>query len=371
VGRAKIIPFPKDPMLSAEAAGLRYVRDNEPGIRRLKAGKGFRYVAPDGGAVTDKQTLNRIRSLVIPPAWTDVWICAKPDGHIQAVGRDAKGRKQYRYHPSYRHQRDETKYGRMLSFGKALEQIRARVEEDLRLPGLPRNKVLATVVKLLETTCMRVGNDEYKQQNDSYGLTTLQDRHVKVEGSRVRFRFRGKSGQQQDIELEDPRLAKIIRNCRDIPGYELFQYYDEAGNAVDVTSSDVNQYIREITGEDFTAKDFRTWGGTGWAALMLEQLGRCETQTDVKKNVVEAIKQVAERLGNRPATCRKYYVHPAILDAYSDGSLFDALKKAEGDRRQEAVVMSVVTDYLKKIASDREASKDFSEKLRESIRKRA
>lgn len=371
MGRAKIIRFPADPVESAEAAGLRYVRDSEPGIRRLKAGEGFHYIAPDGSAVTDKRTLNRIRTLAIPPAWTDVWICARPDGHIQAIGRDAKGRKQYRYHTAYRHQRDETKYGRMLSFGKALELIRARVDEDLKLPGLPRNKVLATVVKLLETTCMRVGNDEYKQQNDSYGLTTLRDRHVEIEGTKVRFRFRGKSGQQQDVEFKDLRLAKIIRNCRDIPGYELFQYYDEAGNIVDVTSSDVNQYIREVTGEDFTAKDFRTWGGTGWAALVLEQLGRCDTQTETKKNVIEAIKQVAGRLGNRPATCRKYYVHPAILDAYSDGSLFDALKKAEGERRQEAVVMAVVSEYVKKKGAEKEASKDFTDKLRESIRKRA
>ena len=371
VGRSKIIPFPKDPLLSAEAAGLRYVRDSEPGIRRLKAGKGFRYAAPDGSAVTDKRTLNRIRSLVIPPAWTDVWICASADGHIQAVGRDAKGRKQYRYHPSYRYQRDQTKYGRMLAFGKALEQIRSRVEDDLKLPGLPRNKVLATVVKLLETTCIRVGNDEYKEQNGSYGLTTLEDRHVKVEGSTIRFRFKGKSGQQHEVELNDPRLARIVRNCRDIPGYELFQYYDQAGNICDVTSSDINQYIREITGEDFTAKDFRTWGGTGWAALILEQMGRCETETEAKKRVVDTIKEVAQRLGNRPATCRKYYVHPAVLDAYSDGSLFDALKKAEGERRREAVVMKVVSTYVEKVAVEKEASKDFSEKLRASIRKQA
>jgi DNA topoisomerase-1 len=371
VGRAKVIPFPTDPLRSAEAAGLRYVRDTEPGIRRVRAGRGVRYVAPDGATVTEKLTLNRIRSLVIPPAWTNVWICAKPDGHIQAVGRDAKGRKQYRYHPSYRHQRDQTKFGRMLSFGKALELIRARVEQDLTLPGLPRHKVLAAVVRLLETTCTRIGNEEYKQQNNSFGLTTLQDHHVEVEGSRISFRFRGKSGQQQEVELNDPRLARIVRKCRDIPGYELFQYYDESGNVCNVTSSDVNEYIREIGNEDFTAKDFRTWGGTGWAALIFEQLGRCETEAEAKKRVVETIKQVAQRLGNRPATCRKYYVHPAVLDAYSDGSLFDALKKAEGERRQEAVVMKVVSDYVNRIAADQETSKDFSDKLPDSIRKRA
>jgi DNA topoisomerase-1 len=259
----------------------------------------------------------------------------------------------------------------MLSFGKALELIRKRVEEDLKLPGLPRDKVLATVVKLLETTCIRIGNDEYKQQNDSYGLTTLQDRHVKVEGSKLRFRFKGKSGQMQDVELSDPRVAKIVKNCRDLPGYELFQYCDEAGNVCDVTSSDVNQYIRDITCEDFTAKDFRTWGGTGWAVLILEQLGRCEKESETKKSVVEAVKQVAQRLGNRPATCRKYYVHPAVLEAYSDGGLFDALKKAQGDRRQETVVMNVVSGYIQKLTEDQEASKDFSDKLRSSIKKRA
>jgi DNA topoisomerase-1 len=369
--RAKIIPFPKDPLLSAKAAGLRYVSDNEPGISRMKAGKSFRYVAPDGKPVTDKETLRRIKALVIPPAWTDVWICARPDGHLQAVGRDAKGRKQYRYHPSYRHQRDQTKFGRMLAFGQALPKIRERIEADLKLPGLPRNKVLAAVVQLLESTCMRIGNDEYKKTNESYGLTTLQDDHVQVAGSTMRFTFRGKSGQEQDIELTDPQLAKIVKRCRDLPGYELFQYHDDLGNVCDVTSSDVNDYIREITGDDFTAKDFRTWGGTGWAALVFEQLGRSETQTDAKKNVVEAIKQVSQKLGNRPATCKKYYVHPAILDAYSDGSLFDALKSCAGERREETCVMQVVTNYVQKLSEEAEASKDFTGKLKESIRQPA
>jgi DNA topoisomerase-1 len=259
----------------------------------------------------------------------------------------------------------------MLAFGQALEAIRTRVDEDLKLPGMPRDKVLAAVVKLLETTCIRIGNDEYREQNNSYGLTTLQDHHVAVNGSSIRFQFRGKSGQQQEIELNDKRLAKIVKHCRDIPGYELFQYYDEAGNVCDVTSSDVNAYIREITGEDFTAKDFRTWGGTGWAALIFEQLGRSETETESKKRIVEAIKEVASRLGNRPATCRKYYVHPAILDAYSDGSLFDTLKKCDGERRQETCVMQVVSAYVKKLAEDKAAANDFSDKLRESIRRRA
>jgi DNA topoisomerase I len=369
--RAKVIPFPTDPKQSAEAAGLRYVSDNKPGIRRVATGDGFRYVAPDGSTITDEATLKRIKNLVIPPAWTDVWISTSPYGHIQAVGRDAKGRKQYRYHSAYRHIRDQTKYGRMLAFGASLPAIRERVEADLSLPGLPRNKVLAAVVKLLESTCMRIGNDEYKKQNESFGLTTLQDKHVKVEGAKMRFKFRGKSGQQQDIELDDPRLARIVKKCRDIPGYELFQYYDQDGNVCDVTSADVNAYIREITGEDFTAKDFRTWGGTGLAALALEEIGAAETQTDQKKNIIEAIKRVSQRLGNRPATCRKYYVHPAVLDAYSDGSLFDELKKCTGSQRQEGCVMSVVSQHVKKISADAAAAKDFSDKLRQSIRRQA
>jgi DNA topoisomerase I len=369
--RSRIIPFPTDPRESAEAAGLRYVRDDKPGISRIQSGSGFRYQSAAGETISDEATLKRIHSLAVPPAWTDVWICPSPHGHIQAVGRDAKGRKQYRYHSAYRHVRDQTKYGRMLAFGAALEKIRKRIEQDLELPDLSRKKVLAAVVQVLESTCMRIGNDEYKNQNNSFGLTTLQDKHVKVERNKIRFKFRGKSGQQQDIEIDDPRLAKIVRKCRDIPGYELFQYYDEAGSVCDVTSSDVNEYIREITGEDFTAKDFRTWGGTGFAALALEAIGRGDTESDAKKNIVEAIKRVSEKLGNRPATCRKYYVHPAVLDAYSDSSLFDVLKKSKGERREEACVRTVVSVYAGKVAEDAKSSQDFSAKLRKSIRRRA
>ncbi len=355
---AKIIPFPKDPVESAKVAGLTYVRHGSPGIRRVKTGKSFRYIAPDGRPVKDAKTLDRIKALVIPPAWADVWICTSTIGHLQAVGRDAKGRKQYRYHASYRHQRDQTKFSRMTSFGAALNIVRERVESDLRLPGFPKQKVIAAVVKLLETTCMRIGNDEYKEENGSFGLTTLQDQHVDLEGSRMRFKFIGKSGQQQDIQLDDPQLAKIVRKSRDIPGFELFQYYDPDGAVCDVTSSDVNQYIREATGEDFTAKDFRTWGGTGWAALVLEQLGRCDTPADLKKNTIEAIRQVAGKLGNRPATCRKYYVHPAILEAYADGTLFDALTAAGTTRREEACVMNLVTTYAKNLLSKSLTSSD-------------
>jgi DNA topoisomerase-1 len=369
VGRAKVIPFPtRDPLVAAEQAGLEYVSDSTPGIQRLPNGEGFRYIGVDGEPVKDEATLKRIRSLVIPPAWTDVWICASPYGHLQAVGRDAKGRKQYRYHPAYRSQRDETKYGRMLAFGTALPAIRKRIEEDLKLPGLPKNKVLAAIVQLLERTCMRIGNDEYVKQNESFGLTTLQDDHVKVSGGKMRFKFRGKSGQQQDIELEDPRIAKIVKKCRDIPGWELFQYFDEAGEQCRITSTDVNSYIRDIAGEDFTAKDFRTWGGTGWAALVFEELGPAETAADAKKRIVEAIKMVSSKLGNRPATCKKYYVHPAILEAYEDGSLFGALKTCSGARREEACVMNVVAGYIKKMAGQQDLTANLKKSLRRASR---
>ena len=369
MGRAKVIPFPtKDPLVAAEQAGLEYVSDNTPGIRRIANGDSFRYLHPDGKEVTSESALKRIRALVIPPAWTDVWICPSPYGHLQAVGRDAKGRKQYRYHSAYRSQRDETKFGRMLAFGAALPAIRKRIDEDLGLPGLPKNKVLAAIVRLLERTCMRIGNDEYVKQNESYGLTTLHDNHVKIQGGKMRFKFRGKSGQTQDIELEDPRLSKIVKRCRDIPGWELFQYVDESGDTCRITSTDVNAYIREITGEDFTAKDFRTWGGTGWAALVFEEMGPAENATDTKKSIVEAIKSVSSKLGNRPATCKKYYVHPAILAAYEDGSLFEALKTCNGNRREETCVMTVVTNYVKKMAEQQDLTRNLRKSLRRNSR---
>ena len=373
----KVIPFPADPLKSAAIAGLRYVRPEGPGIQRVRHGKGFRYLLPDGKPLKDERELGRIRSLVIPPAWEEVWICPTSTGHVQAVGRDAKGRKQYRYHSLYRHVRDQTKFGRMLAFGAALPKIRARIEADLKLPGLPRHKVLAAVVKLLDTTCMRIGNDEYKKQNDSYGLTTLQDQHVRVDGNTMRFRFKGKSGQEQNITLNDPRLAKIVKKARDLPGYELFQYLDEAGNVCDVDSSDVNEYIREISGDEFTAKDFRTWGGTGMAALVLEGMGAAGTQTDAKKNIVAAIKEVAGKLGNRPATCRKYYVHPAVLQAYEDGTLFEILRtcqcSTEGDfAREEECVMKLVGKYVQKLAPPKRSDEDLLPELRQSLkRKRA
>lgn len=363
--------FPADPLQSARVAGLRYVRGEGPGIIRIKVGKGFRFVGPDGKSVNDQSELRRIRSLVIPPAWTQVWICPLSNGHVQAVGRDARGRKQYRYHPLYRHVRDQTKFGRMLAFGAALLQIRKRVEEDLKLPGLPKNKVVATVVKLLESTCIRVGNDEYARENSSYGLTTLRDKHVEVSGGKIRFKFRGKSGQEHDVELEDPRLARIVKQCRDIPGYELFQYHDEEGNTWRIDSADVNEYLREITGEDFTAKDFRTWGGTGHAVLAFEQLGAPHTATEAKQNIVTVVKDVARKLGNRPATCRKYYVHPAVIEAYVDGSLFETMKSIRGFCPRESCILELVGRYVEELTAPKGPTADLTSQLRDSLGHRA
>ncbi|HEX6771255.1 MAG TPA: DNA topoisomerase IB [Acidobacteriaceae bacterium] len=317
------LPAPPE---SAKEAGLRYVSDADPGICRKRRGKGFTYVGPNGETVRDQKTLVRIRSLVIPPAWTNVWICASPNGHLQATGRDAKGRKQSRYHPRWREVRDETKYERMLSFGAALTTIRAQVEQDLSAPGLPRRKIMASIVRLMETTLIRVGNEEYARTNHSYGLTTMHDRHARVEGSTITFKFKGKSGKSHTIDVSDRRLAKIIRRCQDIPGYELFQYIDDEGATHSVDSADVNEYLREISQQDFTAKDFRTWYGSVLAFSTLGLLDPFESATQSKKNVVEAIKSVAERLGNTPSVCRKCYVHPALLDCYLAGSMNGATK---------------------------------------------
>jgi len=315
-----------DPPAAARAAGLRYVHDDRPGIRREPAGDGFRYIGAKGEPVEDEATLKRIKSLVVPPAWTDVWICPQANGHLQATGRDARGRKQYRYHPKWRTVRDEVKYERMINFGKALPQIRKEVDRALGLPGLPREKVLATIVYLLEATMMRIGNDEYARENKSYGLTTLRNRHVRIDGSEVEFRFRGKSGVHHDVKVHDRRLARIIGRTRDLPGQHLFEYVDDAGEPHTVDSADVNDYLREITGEDYTAKDFRTWSGTVLAALALQEFEKVDSETQAKKNVVRAIESVAEKLGNTPSVCRKCYVHPAVLDAYMDGTMLEGLR---------------------------------------------
>ena len=327
------VPAPEvisDPVESAQAAGLRYVSDTQPGIRRKKAGKGFGYVGTDGKPIKDEKELARIRSLAIPPAYTDVWICPSPNGHIQATGRDARGRKQYRYHPKWREVRDETKFGRMLAFSEVLPKIRARLEKDLALPGLPRDKVLATVVRLLECTCIRVGNDEYAKANRSYGLTTLQDKHVEISGSTLRFEFKGKSGKMHKVNLSDRRLAKIVYRCQALPGEDLFQYLDDEGVRQTVGSGDVNDYIKEISGQEFTAKDFRTWAGTLLAVEALTEIGTFSSQRHAKSNVLKAIDRVAEQLNNTRAVCRKYYVHPAVFEHYLAGNMTEALKNGTG-----------------------------------------
>lgn len=310
-----------DPRDAAEDAGLVYVTDEKPGITRRRAGKGWSYRAPDGKPLKDARTLARIRSLAIPPAYTDVWICPSPRGHLQATGRDARGRKQYRYHPRFREVRDGNKYGRMLAFARALPEIRAAIARDMARPGLPREKVLAAIVHLLENTLIRVGNDEYARTNKSFGLTTLRDRHVAVEGTELRFRFKGKSGKEWNLRLKDRRVARIVKAAQDLPGQHLFQYLDADGARHEVTSTDVNAYLRDIAGEGVTAKDFRTWGGTVLAALALAGMQAEEGDRPLKANVRRAIESVAAQLGNTPAICRKCYVHPEVLEGYMSRAL--------------------------------------------------
>ncbi|MBY0330765.1 MAG: DNA topoisomerase IB [Acetobacteraceae bacterium] len=344
-----------DPRQAAEEAGLRYVSDEGPGIGRRRAGSGFSYRLPKGRAVKDAATLRRIRALAIPPAWTQVWICPYADGHIQATGRDQKGRKQYRYHPQWRAVRDAAKYDRMLDFARALPGIRARVAEDMGRPGLPREKVLATIVHLLDTTLIRVGNDDYAKQNRSYGLTTLRNRHVSVEGAELRFAFKGKSGRTWQLGIRDRRVARIVKACQDLPGQELFQYRDADGVVRDVGSADVNAYLREIAGQPVTAKDFRTWAGTVLAALALREFEAVDKQAAAKRNMRAAIERVAARLGNTPTVCRQCYIHPAVLDGYLDGGLvLEAGEEAMAELRdgigalppEEAAVLALLARRL-------------------------
>lgn len=351
---SEIVEVLKDPVKSAEVVGLRYVSDEIAGICREVQRTGFRYRFA-GKLVQDPETLGRIKSLAIPPAWKDVWICPHANGHLQATGRDDRKRKQFRYHPRWREIRDETKYARMIVFAKALPKIRRRVEKDLALSGLPREKVLATVLRLLEVSLIRVGNDEYARENDSFGLTTMRDKHVNVSGSKMQFRFRGKSGKWHEVDINDRRIAKIVKRCQDLPGQELFQFLDDQGEVRDVRSEDVNAYLREISGEDFTAKDFRTWAGTVLAAMALREFERFETKAQAKKQVVAAIEAVAARLGNTPAVCRKCYVHPHILDSFLDGTLVETLKqRAERElstaldtlRGEEAAVLGLLQQRL-------------------------
>ncbi|MBN8873805.1 MAG: DNA topoisomerase IB [Rhodospirillales bacterium] len=350
----------EDLKAAAKAAKLRYVTDTKPGITRIRGAEGFVYRGPDGRTITEEGTLARIRKLAIPPAYEQVWICPDPNGHLQASGRDARGRKQYRYHPRWRAVRDEAKYGKMLVFGRVLPLIRARVEQDLSHRGLPREKVLAAIVRLLETTLMRVGNEEYAKTNKSFGLTTLRNRHVKVDGSnRLRFDFRGKHGLDHHIDLRSRRLAAVVKRCQDLPGQELFQYLDEDGTPRGIDSDDVNEYLKAITGEEITAKDFRTWAATNLAALALQELEQYDTEAKAKKNVLRAVEAVSKMLGNTPAICRKCYIHPAIFDGYLDGSLADALKQRaeaaladppDGLKAEEAAVTAFLSRRLRDAA---------------------
>ncbi|HVV17452.1 MAG TPA: DNA topoisomerase IB [Polyangia bacterium] len=384
-----------DPVAAARAAGLRHVDDARPGIRRQATGKKVRqgkrfvprfvYLDAQGQPLRDPETEERIRKLVIPPAWTDVWICPDPHGHLQATGRDARGRKQYRYHPRWREERDGTKYSRMIAFGQALPNLRRRIAADLRLPGLPRRKVLATVARLLETTFMRVGNEEYARSNKSFGLTTLKDRHVDIRPSEVRFHFRGKSGVMHDVAVHDRAVARIVRRCRDLPGQELFQYLDQDGRPATIDSADVNDYIREATGHDFTAKDFRTWAGTVLAALALQEVDAAVEllagggrkpgpHKPAPRDVARAIEKVAQRLGNTPAVCRKCYVHPDVIAAYLDGTLSESLgrrvdvplasRRPGALRPDEAAVLALLQ---RRAAEDRRGDR-LETQLRRSLR---
>ncbi|MGZ8363485.1 MAG: DNA topoisomerase IB [Caulobacteraceae bacterium] len=321
-----------DPPVFAEAAGLAYVNDGDPGIERVRDGDAFTYKDADGAAVTDPATLDRIAKLAIPPAWTGVWICPDPEGHIQAVGRDQKGRKQYKYHEGWRAARDETKFIRMAAFGRALPRLRKRVELDLARRGLPKEKVLAAVIRLMEQTLIRVGNDEYAKANKSFGLTTLRDRHVKFQGSSAIFEFKGKSGVVHRTGVRDARLARIVKACQDMPGQRLFQYIDAEGGRHAITSNDVNAYIRESTGGPFSAKDFRTWAGTLDCARRLIEADAPASPTHAKRMIAACVKETAKQLGNTPAVCRSSYVHPAVFDHYSEQELAEAFRpKADGN----------------------------------------
>ncbi|MFD0934033.1 DNA topoisomerase IB, partial [Methylobacterium trifolii] len=354
-----------DPRDAAAEAGLVYVDDGRPGLTRKKSGTGFRYLDAKGAPVRDAAVLARIRSLAIPPAYTDVWICPRANGHIQATGRDAKGRKQYRYHPDFREARETTKFTRIMAFADALPGIRTRIDADMRKAGLSREKVLATVVHLLETTLIRVGNDDYARTNKSYGLTTLRDPHVKIAGSELTFRFKGKSGKTWNLSVKDRRVAKIVKACQDLPGQELFQYLDDAGERRDVTSSDVNAYLREITGQEITAKDFRTWAGTVLAALALREFEAFDSHAKAKKNLRAAIEGVAARLGNTPTICRKCYIHPQVLDGYLEGDLLDQVKDAVETelsedlsrlKPEEAAVLGLLRKRLEAAQAPRKAA---------------
>jgi DNA topoisomerase I len=347
----------EDPKEAAASAGLRYVSDESPGIKRWRKGASFVYYDKEGRRIRNPLELKRIRSLAIPPAWEKVWICAQANGHLQATGIDAKGRKQYRYHPTWRTVRDEAKFERLLSFAEVLPKIRAKVDEDMRRADLSREKVLATIVRLLEISLIRIGNEEYAKENNSFGLTTMRNRHVEVEGATIKFQFRGKSGKKHNVEVSDRRVARIIQKCQDLPGQQLFQYEDQAGEVAAIGSEDVNDYLQRITGQPFTAKDFRTWAGTILAAIALGKMEEVDSQTLAKKNIVTAIEAVAGLLGNTVAICRKCYIHPAVPTSYLEGTLARTLRvKADAQiaehlhelKPEEAAVITLLRQELAK-----------------------
>jgi DNA topoisomerase I len=344
-----------DPISSAKFAGLRYILDTAPGIRRERNGSGFKYIETSGALITNSDQLSRLKALAIPPAWKDVWICTSPQGHLQATGRDAKGRKQYKYHPLWREVRDSTKFHRMIAFVEALPVIRDRVQKDLEEPGLPKEKILATIVHLLELTLIRIGNEEYAKENNSYGLTTMRNHHLNVKGSKIRFQFKGKSGKSHSIGIKNKRLARILKKCQEIPGQELFQYIDENGNPVSIDSSDVNDYLRSITNQDFTAKDFRTWAGTIYTFMTLRNFDPYQSEADAKTQIKLTIETVAELLGNTPTICRKCYIHPQVLDGHLDRSLMKLESKSPervpGLAEEEVLVLSYLRKQSRKTVS--------------------
>jgi DNA topoisomerase I len=365
-----------DPADSARAAGLRYVTDDKPGLTRRKNGTHFVYKSIDGKIVRDPVELSRIKSLVIPPAWRDIWICPLASGHLQATGRDARGRKQHRYHSRWREIRDANKYDRMIDFAKKLPAIRRKVDDDLALAGLPREKVLATVLRLLETSSIRVGNEEYARQNNSFGLATMRNRHVSVSGSNIRFEFRGKSGVHHALDLNDRRLARIVKQCQELPGHELFQYIADDGTRCSIDSADVNNYLRDIAGDDFSSKDFRTWAGTVLAARTLLEFQGGKSNAELKKNIAQAIELVAKKLGNTRAVCRKCYVHPAVLEAYTDGSLFKLARLRQknpkaasinGLTQEEASLLMFLSGRLRRAARATLKS-DLRNQLKKSLK---
>jgi DNA topoisomerase-1 len=346
--RSRALRAALDPRRAARVADLTYVTNAAPGIRRQRFGRGFRYLKPDGRVLRDPVELARLRRLMVPPAWRDVWICPDPHGHIQAVGRDSRGRRQYRYHPRWRQLRDEAKFSRVVAFGRALPTIRARVDKALSRPGLSREKVLALVVRLLEITLIRVGNEEYARENASFGLTTLRRRHVAVSGGELRFRFRGKSGKEHAFGIRDRRLSRIVKRCQELPGQELFRYLDGRGRKRGVGSAEVNAYLRSISGRDFTAKDFRTWAGTVRAAYALNALASFSSARQAKRSLTRAVESVAARLGNTPGICRRSYIHPVVVEAYLGGALADALRESpsrpgrDGLNPHEQAVLSML-----------------------------